>query len=163
MPGCGGSRGMRRIGIGVSFGDNPYLVAFRGSFRGVLRWQQLNQLWLNLRRCAAASWYVYAVGKAVPSTPVSAAELENFIGAIDRFLRREHTEDYCGIVYADNIEAPSLVKIFDPNSLGSVCGFSERPTLPGWVLSTLPPVGLPAAFGPAVSRRRWWRLPGRAE
>jgi hypothetical protein len=44
-----------------------------------------------------------------------------------RLLRAEHHESYCGIVYADDLENPRLIKIYDPNNLGSSCGSSKNP------------------------------------
>jgi hypothetical protein len=137
--------------------ESRYLTAYRGSFRGALRWEQLDRLWAALRRCAGAGWYIYAVGEKPPSEPVSADRVAAFIGDIDSLLRREHAEEYCGIVYADDFANPTFIKIFDPHHLGKVCGFSERPPLPGWVLSRLPPVDLPSAFPPGGVRLRWWQ------
>ena len=80
-----------------------------------------------------------------------------FVDEIDRLLRAEHDEDFCGIVYADDLGAPALIKIYDPNNLGVVCGYSDNPPLPGWIMSKLPPVDLPATRLVAKGRRRWWR------
>lgn len=135
--------------------DDPYLTAFRGSFTSALRWPQLDSLWSRVRE-APERWYVYAVGEPPPSSPASADELLRFIAEIDQLLRREHDEDYCGIVYADRLAAPSMIKIYDPNNLGVSCGYSDNPPLPGWVLSRLPPADLAAARQPA-GRRRWWQ------
>jgi len=134
----------------------PYLAAFRGSFTSALRWPQLDALWQRLRD-DPAGWYVYAVGEPPPQAPAGAEQLLRFIDEIDTLLRREHDEDYCGIVYADVPEAPQMIKIYDPNNLGVVCGYSENPPLPGWVLSRLPPMDLPAAQAQTAGRRRWWQ------
>ena len=95
-------------------------------------------------------------GRAATRAPATSADLLRFIDEIDRLLRREHDEDYCGIVYADDPVAPTMVKIYDPNNLGVSCGYSDNPPLPGWVLSRLAPVDLAAARQPA-GRRRWWQ------
>lgn len=137
--------------------EESYLVAFKGEFWGMLRWEQLDEFWDRLRGDAAGGWYIYAVGEPPPGQPVDALQLEHFVTEIDTLLRREHDEDYCGIVYADDREHPSFVKIFDPNNLGVVCGSSAAPPLPGWVLSKLRPVDLPAALPPPGNRRRWWQ------
>lgn len=131
-----------------------YLAAFNGSFTSALRWPQLDRLWERVR-ASPEGWYVYAVGEAPPTAPATAVELSRFIAEIDALLRREHDESYCGIVYSDRPDAPSMVKIYDPNNLGVSCGYSDNPPLPGWVLSRLAPVDLPAARQPA-GRRRWW-------
>ena len=137
--------------------SEPFLEAWQGSFTGILRWPQLEALWARIRARAHEGWYVYAVGEPPPTTPADPDELERFLTEIDRLLRSEHAEDYCGIVYADDPDHPKLVKIYDPGNLGAVCGSSARPPLPGWVLSTLPPVDLEAAMPPPAARRRWWR------
>lgn len=136
---------------------DAYLKTFKGNFIGVLRWPQLDGLWDSLRRTAGAGWYIYAVGEVPPQSPATAEQMNAFIMEIDALLRVEHDEDYCGIVYADDFDAPSIVKIYDPNNLGSVCGSSANPPLPGWVLSLLPPIDLKVAIPPPMSRRRWWQ------
>lgn len=136
---------------------DPYLRAFRGSFAGVLRWPQLDALWETLRGHGDDGWYIYAVGETPPDAPVDAAQLDIFLHEIDTLLRTEHGEDYCGIVYVDDLKTPTFVKIFDPNNLGVSCGFSEAPPLPGWTLSLIPPCDLPAALPPPGNRRRWWQ------
>jgi hypothetical protein len=135
--------------------DSDYLAAFRGSFTSTLRWPQLDALCERLR-AAPEGWFVYAIGEVPPQEPVSAAQLQRFIDEVDGLLRREHDEDYCGIVYADIPSAPTMIKIYDPNNLGVSCGYSDNPPLPGWVLSRIPPVDLEAARQPG-GRRRWWQ------
>lgn len=135
---------------------HPYLQAFRGTFSGVLRWHQLDQLWANVLGDGKA-WFVYAVGETPPTTPLGGAALQHVIQELDALLRRDHNEDYCGIVYADNMANPTFIKVFDPNNLGSACGSSGNPPLPGWILSHMQPIDLPAALPPPNNRRRWWQ------
>jgi hypothetical protein len=141
---------------GASAADD-FLHAFRGSFTSALRWHHLDALWEVLRADANGGWYLYAVGEPPPAEPASGEQVERFIQEMDALLRREHDEDYCGIVYADDRAAPGFVKIYDPNNLGVVCGFSDSPPLPGWIMSKLRPVDLPAAQPAPKGRRRWWR------
>jgi hypothetical protein len=136
---------------------SDYLQAFKGKFTSTLRWHDLDNLWQALRALNHGQWYIYVVGEAPPVAPASTDELEKYISEIDKLLRHEHQEDYCGIVYADSLQQPGMVKIFDPNNLGVSCGFSEHPPLPGWVLSVTPPVDLPMAYPPPANRRHWWQ------
>lgn len=133
-----------------------FMDAFRGSFTSALRWPQLDDLWQAVRMQREANWYIYAVGESPPTHSASRQQLHHFIEEVDSLLRREHGEEYCGIVYADNLQQPAFVKIYDPNNLGVSCGFSDNPPLPGWVLSTLRPCDLHASVLPA-NRKRWWR------
>jgi hypothetical protein len=136
---------------------DPYLQAFQSGFSGILRWPQLDVLWDTLRDDTDGGWYVYAVGQPPPELPSSPQDLSRFIAEVDVLLRRDHEEDYCGIVYADDRERPRFIKIYDPNNLGVVCGSSEAPPLPGWTLSKLKPLDLPGALPPPGNRKRWWR------
>jgi hypothetical protein len=137
--------------------NEEYLKAFRSGFSGVLRWEQLDKLWATIRNDASTKWYIYAIGEQPPATPSSTAHLDEFLSEIDKLLRKEHKEDYCGIVYTDSFDTPSFIKIYDPNNLGVVCGFSNNPPLPGWILSKIKPVDLKTAIKPPGNRRRWWQ------
>ena len=137
--------------------DSPYLRAYDGRLLGILRWQELDALWAQLQRLNDGGWYVYAVGEAPPTTPASQDQFEQFLAGMRHLLLDEHKEDYCGIVYADDHERPGFVKIFDPNNLGSVCGSSTVPPLPGWTLSRVAPDDLEHAFPQPGDRRRWWQ------
>ena len=134
-----------------------FRAAFKGTFSGVLRWDHLDELWQRLRDDAAGAWYLYAVGETPPSDVISETEVIRFIEEIDQLLRKEHEEDYCGIVYVDDKISPSFVKIFDPHNLGVSCGYSDNPPLPGWILSKLMPVDLQAPMPQPGNRRRWWQ------
>lgn len=136
---------------------SEYLDQFKGNFKSALRWHDLDALWQTLRGVNQGQWYVYHVGEEPPADTTSSDMFDHFISEIDELLRQEHEEDYCGIVYADNLQQPSMIKIFDPHNLGVSCGFSDNPPLPGWVLSTIAPEDLPHAFPPPGNRKRWWQ------
>jgi len=136
---------------------DPFRQAFKGRFENILRWEQLEGLWEALRQDADGGWYIYAIGETPPSESVSGELLKTFLSEIDQLLRKDHGEDYCGIVYTDSMQAPQFVKIFDPHNLGVSCGFSDNPPLPGWILSKLPPVDLKATAALPGNRRRWWQ------
>lgn len=136
--------------------NKSFIDAFRGRFSGIMQWHQLDSLWQTVQSTAHDGWYIYAVGKAAPTETGSANEIREFIQEIDVLLHREHKEDYCGIVYVDDPANPSFIKIFDPNNLGVVCGYSNNPPLPGWILSALPPLMLEDALPLPANRRRWW-------
>ncbi len=137
--------------------DDPFYVAFRGRFTSLLRWDELSAFWDRVRKNASAGWHVYAIGEAVPAQPSTAEQVNNFLDKIDALLRKEHQEDYCGIVYTDSNSQPSMIKIYDPNNLGVQCGFSDNPPLPGWVMSVTPPATLENNAHLPEGRRRWWR------
>jgi len=129
--------------------------AFNGILFSLLSWEQLAEFWPKINH--EAGWYLYAIGEPAPTSPAPATQVGVFLHEIDALLHRDHEESYCGIVYADNIDNPSLIKIFDPHNLGVSCGSSKNPPLPGWVMSLTPPTEMrPRGIIPA-NRKRWWQ------
>ena len=133
--------------------EHAFLRAFRGHFTSLLSWSELDSLWQVLKTQADRHWYVYVIGKPPPPSPLPADSLIQFIDQLDDQLRREHAQRYCGIVYTDSCAEPTFIKVYDPNDLGVVCGFSNNPPLPGWIISQLQPVPLSRK---TTHHRRWW-------
>ncbi len=142
---------------------SAYLKQIHGSFQGLLKWEDFDAYWARLREDAqgdaadSSGWYLYAVGATPPEHPAERATLLRFLDESQALLHKEHEEEYCGIVYVDQYDAPSMIKIYDPSNLGLSCGSSENPPLPGWILSRLPPIDLPTALQPPQNRQRWWQ------
>lgn len=136
--------------------ENPFLQAFHGTFSGALRWRQLDEVWGRVLDRRDAGWYLYTLAEAPPDAPADAVEVARFVADLDRLLRLEHREDFCGIVYADDLARPSLVKVYHPKRLGAACGIRVEPVRPAWVLSLLPPCDLAKPSAAAAQSRRWW-------
>lgn len=136
---------------------SAYLRAFRGSFTGILRWEKLDVFWEQLAASPDNYWYVYEIGKQVPQQRLNQKRMQSCIKKIDKLLRQQHQEDYCGLVYADSLTDPAFIKIYDPNNLGKVCGFSEKAPLPGWIISQIPPIDLLVAPELEVKKAPWWQ------
>ncbi|MFA5825567.1 MAG: hypothetical protein WC825_06295 [Gallionellaceae bacterium] len=134
---------------------NDFYARLNGRFHGILQWQQLDALWAGVK---SSQWYFYQVGEVPPDNSLSGDELAARIGALNTLLHHEHAYHYCGIVYVDDVESPSLIKIYDPNNIGSSCSRSETPTPPGWVLSVAPPSLIESHALVPNNRRRWWQL-----
>ena len=133
------------------------MQAYRGRFVSLLQWSDLDAFWATLRGQADDSWYLYAIGEDVPTRPATAPQIGAFIEAVNALLRRDHRETYCAIVYTDSKTEPRFIKIYDPQRLGSSCGASSDPPLPGWILCRIPPAELTPGWPIAENRRRWWR------
>lgn len=131
--------------------------AMRGKFVSLLNWDHLSEFWQTVRDQADRDWYIYAISDTPPETPHSADEICRFIDEVDMLLRKEHEEDYCGIVYTDDKTEPRIVKIYDPNNLGVVCGYSDNPPPPGWILSRIKPEKLEHNELIPANRQRWWQ------
>lgn len=129
---------------------------YNGLLFSLMTWEQLAQFWEKIDK--TAGWYLYAVGEALPENAAEVEGTSRFIREIDALLRRDHHEDYCGIVYTDDVDNPTLVKIYDPNNLGSSCGGTGKHTIPpGWIMSRTPPREIAHTGVVAANRRRWWQ------
>jgi hypothetical protein len=125
-----------------------------GSFSGILKWEALDALWGNVK---TGQWFFYQLGEVLPEKPLSGDELAMRIDALDTLLHHDHEYHYCGIVYADDVESPALIKVYDPNNIGSSCSCSDTPSPPGWILSTVPPSPVEIFVPVPGNRRRWWQ------
>ena len=134
--------------------SDAFLSALNGVLFSLMQWDQLTSFWQKID--PHAGWFLYALGEAVPKEKADAAHVQQFIQNIDSLLHKEHDEDYCGIVYADDLDHPTFIKIYDPNHLGSSCGASKTTILPGWVMSQMPPTELTPSWIVPQSRKRWW-------
>jgi hypothetical protein len=129
---------------------------YRGRFYGVLQWTQLDKLWGQVTQ-QPEGWYIYFVGGSVPDHVATAETVILFIQELDQLLRVDHRYDYCGIVYADDMQHPKMIKIFDPNHLGASCGASGQAIFPRWILTRIPPKLLEEKAPIPANRQRWWQ------
>lgn len=134
---------------------NKFEQRLSGRFEGVLRWPDLDKLWVRVK-ASASPWYIYEVGMDVPDTSISADTLAGEIDKIDKILRDNHHEDYCGIVYVDDKDTPTLVKVFGPKNLGASCGSSGSKTWPRWILSHMPPTEVGVQLD-NKGKPAWWK------
>ncbi len=128
-----------------------------GMLWAIRSWEQWEDLQTFLEGDAANGWYVYFVGQELPKAPLDESHFRRVLGALDSLLRHDHRERYLGIVYVDDRESPSLVKIYDPNNLGASCGSSGKWIPPGWILSRMPPAPVAGPLVIPEGRLRWWR------
>ncbi len=126
-----------------------------GRFEGVLRWPDLDALWVQVK-ASKTPWHIYEVGMDVPDRQIPEDMLVDEINAIDKTLRDNHDQDYCGIVYVDDPDAPTLVKVFGPKNLGASCGSSGSKTWPRWILSHIPPTAVGVKLD-GKGKPAWWK------
>lgn len=134
--------------------ESDFHRLYAGRLWSILSWDQLSAFW---QRAGTEGWYLYAIGEPVPEATATEEQAAAFVGRVDALLRHDHHHDYCGIVYTDDLDRPTFVKIYDPNNLGVSCGSSANPPLPGWIMSRVPPDDLNPSHPPPEGRRRWWR------
>lgn len=136
--------------------DVDFSSRMNGKFYGVLQWADLDVLWGKIRT-QPEGWYAALTGQEPPQAAMHADALSKFISEIDSLLRREHDYNYCGVVYVDDPDSPSLVKIFDPHNMGTGCRVGGAPIPPQWVLSRIKPTLVANDAPLSNSHRRWWQ------
>ena len=136
--------------------ENRFARRLVGRFEGILRWQDLDALWARIRD-SDRPWYFYQVGSALPDQAIEGNSLNEALAELDALLHQDHDHDYCGIVYADDPARPTLVKVYDPNNLGSSCGSSGQRIPPRWILSLEAPEEVVDDAPMPGNRRRWWQ------
>lgn len=124
----------------------PFLKQFTGRFSAIMKWEQLDALWAELRSDTENNWFLYTVGEAVPQAPADSSERDHFLTSIDETIRKHQRKDYCGFVYVDDRQSPGFIKIFNPRKLGCGGGNCGAPSLPHWIISRAKPVDINQAF-----------------
>ena len=123
---------------------DPFVRRVAGPLTGILNWNELDLLWAQMQQADNPGWYLYTSGEQPPDAPVTEDELETRIESLNAHLRGSHSKAYCGVVYVDSLTEPALIKVFDPESLTSICNIYGKTPLHGWVISRLKPVNLKA-------------------
>ena len=131
-----------------------YLDKFQSRFIGVMQWDNCNALFNTLTANPTNDWYLYDTTAVLPSEIIDAESLITQLKLIKSIIQTEHQERYCGIVYVDDLEKPSFVKIFHPNNLGKTCGSSEYPPIPQWLLSKIKPVDIIEKFSSSPEKQQ---------
>lgn len=133
--------------------DKSYLeTVLQGRFEGIMDLKVCDDL-LSYLVAHPSDWFIYDLDARVPETPCEAVEFTTQITIIKEIIATKHTQRYCGIVYADSTQSPTIVKIFHPDNVGKSCGSSETPPLPKWIISKIAPVTIEVAK-PKSSRFR---------
>jgi len=110
---------MEAMTAAATSNDSAYQRACKGLLKGIPRWIELDTVWERLRHRNDGGWYIYTVGRPAPAGRTQGRLLR------DRLRRRSR--------------GTGFLQIYEPGSLGMVCGSSEAPPLPGWTLSRVPP------------------------
>jgi len=131
---------------------SSYIDEFQGRFIGIMQWDGCDALMKKLID-QPDGWYLYDTLATAPNQIIDASVFTENVNRIKKILTDEHQERYCGIVYTDDLENPSFVKIFHPKNIGKSCGSSEHPPIPQWLLSKTKPIDVVEKFGPPKERQ----------
>ena len=125
-----------------NFPDTAFWQRYRGKFSGVLKWQDMEELWAELK-AAPADWFVFDPAGQAPTVPMGDAEFLSFLDEAEQLIYQRRDRSSCGSIYLDDASAPTYIKIFDPVNMGTSCGGSHDPIMPRWIISRMLPDTLP--------------------
>ena len=122
--------------------DTPFWRCYNGKFAGIPTWAGFDAFWPTLE-ASGGDWYVFDPTGDAPGSPHPdfAAALAEARACVEQLRAR----GFCGAVFADDLETPAFVKVFDPYRMGGVCGGSDERVLPRWIFSRIAPDPLPLA------------------
>lgn len=140
--------------------DTPFWNQFRGKFSGVLKWHDMDTLWAELKS-TPANWYVYNPVSQAPVTVLGEQDFLDFLNEAVRLINQRRNKPNCGLIYVDDFQQPTYIKIFDPANMGSSCSCSTSIPMPRWIVSKLAPDTLPPS-SPAKKSTLFSHLVGRA-
>ena len=135
-----------------------YQALSEGRLLGVLKWPHFETLWAYLGT-HPDGWYVWDLQKPdVPEQTLGVEQFRSFLEVSEAYLRDRHRVEHFGVIYTDNLEAPSFMKIYDPKNMGSACNTSGEPVAPRWIVSLVKPIQITAApLPPKKGFRRFFQ------
>lgn len=121
---------------------NRPIATLPGTLAGIIDWLTLEQLFSRIQQSNDPNWRLTRNDTPMPgetSTQVVdiGGDLATSLKALYAYLRQSHPRDYCGLVFCDSLTEPTLVRIFDPKLLTSMCNIYGNTPLPSWVITTM--------------------------
>lgn len=143
--------------INAELPDTPFWRAYGGKFAGIPGWDKFDRFWARFEELGG-DWYVFDPTGDAPDAPETdpAAARAEARACVEQMRNR----GFCGSVFADDLDAPSFVKVFDPYKMGGVCGGSGDRVLPRWIFSRIAPDPLPLLPEPPARKGLFARLTG---
>jgi TusA-related sulfurtransferase len=121
-----------------------------GTLAGIIDWHILDRIFNVIRQSEGSGWWLYGNDAPMPGdnrpTEVDiSGDLASSLNSLQAYLRQSHPRHYCGLAFADSFTDPTLMRIFDPKSLTSICNIYGNTPAPSWVISTMNPEQLSAS------------------
>ena len=123
--------------VNASIPINRSIELVADTLAGILDWNNLDQIWQHILQADSAGWHLYRPDNSRSGIINNQSELQPIIESLSKYLRHSHPRDYCGIVFADSVTKPSLVRVFDPKYLTSMCNIYGNTPAPDWVFSKM--------------------------
>jgi TusA-related sulfurtransferase len=130
--------------------SNQPVQIMPGTLAGVIEWHTLEQIWHVIHHANYSRWHVFEndtplPGSNRPNVVEPSGELASSLNALKDYLRQSHPQRYCGLVFADSFTEPTLIRVFDPKLVTSMCNIYGNTPAPSWVISTMDAAQLAAS------------------
>jgi hypothetical protein len=109
---------------------------------GIIDWDTLDQIWYAIQHSDNTQWYLHnndasTAGYNRLNDVNTSGDISAALTALKDYLRQSHPRDYCGLAFADSLTEPTLIRVFDPKYLTSMCNIYGNTPAPSWVISTM--------------------------
>ena len=130
--------------------SNQSVELMPGTLAGIIDWQVLDQIFSIIQHSDDPKWRLYSNDTPLPGDKRSkdvdtSGDLASSLQSLNAYLRQAHPRNYCGLVFTDSLTAPTLIRIFDPKFLTSMCNIYGNTPAPSWVISTMDAAQLAAS------------------
>lgn len=134
----------------IQSASNQSVELMPGTLAGIIDWKILDQIFSNIQHSDDSNWRLYSNGTPLPGDKQSrdvdtGGDLASSLQSLNVYLRLAHPRNYCGLVFTDSLTAPTLIRIFDPKFLTSMCNIYGNTPAPSWVISSMDAAHLAAS------------------
>ena len=121
-----------------------------GTLAGIIDWPILDQVFGIIQHSNDSNWRLYSNDMPMPGENRSkdvdtCGDFASSLKALNAYLRQAHPRNYCGLVFTDSLTGPTLIRVFDPKFLTSMCNIYGNTPAPSWVISTMDAAQLAAS------------------
>lgn len=130
--------------------SNQPVKLMPGTLAGIIDWHVLDRIFSDIQHTGDLKWRFYnndtpLPGDKRPKDVDTSGDLTSSLKALNAYLRQSHPRNYCGLVFTDSFTEPTLVRVFDPKFLTSMCNIYGNTPAPSWVISTMDAAQLAAS------------------
>ncbi len=130
--------------------SNQSVKLMPGTLVGIIDWQMLDQVFSIIQHSIDSKWSLYSNDTPMPGEKRSkdvdtGGDLATSLKSLGVYLRKSHPRNYCGLVFTDSLTEPTIIRIFDPRFLTSMCNIHGNTPAPSWVISTMDAAELAAS------------------
>jgi TusA-related sulfurtransferase len=122
--------------------DDNFIELAQGNLYGLLSWDEFDQTCQYIKDAKDHNWYIYEIDKPLPDNASTDAQINQFIDSLNANIHEEYSREHCGIAFVDSVDNPSILKVFNPKLLKSICNIYGSSPIHGWVISRNKPVDL---------------------